>query len=164
MQTWTQEPGGLQSMQSQRVGHDWATNTYLYIYVYGEGNGNPLQYSCLEDFVDRRAWWAAVHWVAQNWTQLKRLSMHAYLCSIHGLGGSAGGKHFNPLQYSCLENPHGQRSLAGCSSWSCKELDMTERLSTATQHMTIISFNSFTRNKFTSAHCNTHPHLIPTLF
>ena len=37
----------------------------------GEGNGNPLQYSCLENPVDRGAWWAAVHGVAQNWTQLK---------------------------------------------------------------------------------------------
>ena len=27
----------------------------------------------------------------------------------------------NPLQYSCLENPHGQRSLTGCSPWDCKE-------------------------------------------
>ena len=34
----------------------------------------------------------------------------------------------NPLQYSCLENPHGQRSLAGCSPWGCKESDTTERL------------------------------------
>ena len=42
-----------------------------------------------------------------------------------------GGGHGNPLQYSCLENPHGQRSLAGCSPWGRKELDMTERLSTA---------------------------------
>ena len=31
---------------------------------YGEGNGNPLQYSCLENPVDRGAWWAAVHRVA----------------------------------------------------------------------------------------------------
>jgi len=30
----------------------------------GEGNGNPLQYSCLENPVDRGAWWAAVHGVA----------------------------------------------------------------------------------------------------
>ena len=40
----------------------------------GEGNGNPLQYSCLENPVDREAWWAAVHGVAQSWTRLKRLS------------------------------------------------------------------------------------------
>ena len=37
----------------------------------GEGNGNPLQYSCLENPVDRGAWWAAVHGVAQNQTRLK---------------------------------------------------------------------------------------------
>ena len=28
----------------------------------GEGNNNPLQYSCLENSMDREAWWAAVHW------------------------------------------------------------------------------------------------------
>ena len=39
-----------------------------------EGNGNPLQYSCLENHVDRGAWWAAVHRVAQSRTWLKRLS------------------------------------------------------------------------------------------
>ena len=40
------------------------------------------------------------------------------------LGRSPGGRHGNPLQYSCLENPHGQRSLAGYSSWGHKELDI----------------------------------------
>ena len=39
-----------------------------------------------------------------------------------------------PLQYSCLENPHGQRSLAGYSPWGRTDSDMTERLSTAQQH------------------------------
>ena len=48
---------------------------------------------------------------------------------IPGLRRSLGGGHGNPLQYSCLENPHGQRSLVGYSSWSCKESDMTEQLS-----------------------------------
>ena len=37
----------------------------------GEGNGNPLQYSCLEYSMDRRAWWATVHGAAKNWTRLK---------------------------------------------------------------------------------------------
>ena len=49
---------------------------------------------------------------------------------IPGLGRSPGGGHGNPPQYSCLENPHGQRSLVGCSSWGCKESDTTEQLST----------------------------------
>ena len=41
----------------------------------GEGNGSPLQYSCLEKPMDRRAWWATVHGVAKRWTRLKQLSM-----------------------------------------------------------------------------------------
>ena len=36
----------------------------------GEGNGNPLQYSCLENTMDRGAWWATVHRVAKSRTQL----------------------------------------------------------------------------------------------
>ena len=36
----------------------------------GEGNGNLLQYSCLENPMDRGAWWAAVHGVAKSWTRL----------------------------------------------------------------------------------------------
>ena len=62
------------------------------------------------------------------------------LGSIPRVGRSPGGEHGNPLQYSCLENPHGQRSLAGYSPWGHKELDMTERLSTA-QHS--FSYNYF---------------------
>ena len=34
----------------------------------GEGNGYPLQYSCLENFMDRRAWWSTVHGVTKSWT------------------------------------------------------------------------------------------------
>ena len=52
------------------------------------------------------------------------------LGSIPGLGRSPGGKHGNPLQNSCLENPHGQRSLVGYSPWGHKESDTTEWLST----------------------------------
>ena len=45
---------------------------------------------------------------------------------IPGLGRYPGGGHGNPLQYSCLENPHGQRSLADYCSLGPKESDMTE--------------------------------------
>ena len=47
-----------------------------------------------------------------------------------GLEDPSGGGHGNPLQYSCLENSHGQRSLVGYSSWGLKELDTNEQLST----------------------------------
>ena len=40
------------------------------IYNTGEGNDNRLQYSCLENSMDREVWWAAAHGVTENWTQL----------------------------------------------------------------------------------------------
>ena len=43
-----------------------------------------------------------------------------------GSGRSPRGGYGNPLQYSCLENPHGQRRLVGYSQWSYNELDMTK--------------------------------------
>ena len=45
---------------------------------------------------------------------------------VPGLVRSSGGGHGNPLQYSFLENPHGQRSLVGYSLWGHKESDMTK--------------------------------------
>ena len=45
----------------------------------GGGHGNPLQYSCLENPMGRGTWWATVHRVTENWTQMKRLSMHTPL-------------------------------------------------------------------------------------
>ena len=43
----------------------------------GRGPGNPLQYSCLENLMNRGAWQATVHRVAKSWTRLKGLSTHA---------------------------------------------------------------------------------------
>ena len=87
----TGEPGGLPCMESHRVEHDWsdlaaaATSTYKGFpggsgsipwleRAPGEGHGNPLQYSCLENSMDRGAWQATVHGVTQSWTQLKWLN------------------------------------------------------------------------------------------
>ena len=48
--------------------------------------------------------------------------------------------HDNPLQYCCLENPHGQRSLAGYSLWGCKESDPAKRTHTHTHTHTHTRF------------------------
>ena len=48
--------------------------------------------------------------------------------SVPGSGRSDGEGNGNLLQYSCLENPHGQSSLVGYSPWGHTESDMTERL------------------------------------
>ena len=99
----------------------------------GEGKGYPLQYSGLENSRD-----CIVLGVTKSWTQLsdfhfslpafKSASLVAQMVKnlpamwetwvwSLGLGRSPGEGHGNPLQYSCLENLCGQRSLAGCSPW-----------------------------------------------
>ena len=50
------------------------------------------------------------------------------LGSIPGLGRSSGERNGYTFWYSCLENPHGQRILAGYSPWGCQESDTMERL------------------------------------
>ena len=70
---WTEEPGRLQFMGSLRVGHGDVTNTGAIPgsgRSLGEGNGNPLQYSCLENSIDREAWWATVFGVTKSRTWL----------------------------------------------------------------------------------------------
>jgi len=66
------------------------------------------------------------------WLSGKESAWKAGNRKIPELVRSPGGGQ-NPLQYSCLENPHGQRSLVGYSPRDHKESDMNERLSTAQQ-------------------------------
>ena len=65
----------------------------------GEGHGNPLQCSCLENSVDKGAWWAAAHRVAQSQTGLKQFSgssskwnenLTVLATAIHRTGRNAG--------------------------------------------------------------------------
>ena len=88
---WTEEPGGLQSMESRRVGHDWVTS----LSCFEEGNGNPLQCSCLEDPRDGGAWWAAIYGVAQSQTRLKWLSISSSIEKTLDFPGEGAVK--NPL-------------------------------------------------------------------
>ena len=78
-----------------------------------EGNGNSLQYSRLENPVDRGAWRAAVHRITQSWTRLKRLSMH-------------WRRKWQPSPVFLPGESQEQESLVGCRLWGHTELDMTE--------------------------------------
>ena len=69
-----------------------------------------------------------VNWVAQMVKNLPAMQ-ETWVQSLVW-EDSPGGGCDNPFQYSCLENPHGQRSLEGYSPWGHKESDMT-KLSTA---------------------------------
>ena len=71
---------------------------YIYLdLLVGEGNGTPPQYCCLENPMDRGAWWAAVHGVAKSPTD--------WATSLSLLLSYIGEGNGNPLQCSCLENP-----------------------------------------------------------
>ena len=91
---WTEEAGGLQSMGSLRVGHNWTTSLSL-TYI-GGGSGNPLQCSCLENPRDGGAWWAAIYGVAQSRTRLKRLSSSKLLNSSSSMVVLPDPKHSSP--------------------------------------------------------------------
>ena len=65
-----------------------------YTHLIGEGNGNPLHCSCLENPKDGGAWWAAIYWVAQSRTRLKRLSSSSRLLEIQP-------KHQSTSFYKC---------------------------------------------------------------
>ena len=64
-----------------------------------------------------------------------------------GLGRSPGGGDGNPLQYFCLENPHGQRSLVGYSPEGVQELDMTEVTYLACISISIMEYYLVMRKK-----------------
>ena len=60
-------------------------NIYWPTVYLGEGNGNPLQYSCLENPMDRGARWATVHGVAKSWTRLSNFTyLLTYCVSVSG--------------------------------------------------------------------------------
>ena len=109
----------------------------------GEGNGNPLQYSCLENPMDRGAWWATVHTVTKSQTRLKQLSMQnpyeyvssvswhsVRLCQPRGLERHWKKQHRNGLLFPVLgwsfpflwhgSKPQGS-SLSGQFLWHLRE-------------------------------------------
>ena len=84
-------------------------------------NGNPLQDSCLENPMDRGAWWAVVHGVTKSLTLTERLHFHF---SLSGIGEGNG----NPLHCSCLENPMDRGAWWATVNRVAKESDTTEGL------------------------------------
>ena len=88
---WMVEPGRLQSMGLQswtRLSNFTSLISLTSYFITGEGNGNPLQYSCLENPMDRGAWRAMVHGIAESRTWLRWLSMHARKTKQTGLNGN----------------------------------------------------------------------------
>ena len=158
----TQVPGQLQFMGSQKVQANWATNTHTWYILNKRISCFPSNILLQDVTISRSffvfhdldtfekyngfhsdvwTWWCLsnilliIYWGLDfpgSWNGKESTCNTGDLGLIPGLGRSPGRGHGNPFQYSCLENPHGQRCLAGYSPWGCKESDTTEQLSTST--------------------------------
>ena len=82
----------------------------------GRGHGNPLQYSCLENPMDRGAWRAAVHKVTQSWTWLKRLSTQHSETLIHYISTIIGDSF---IPFLCPQNSNTALPILSFGRWSC---------------------------------------------
>ena len=106
---WRTAVSGVTKSQTRLNTHAH-THTYRYMYIY--------THICI--------------WASQVALVVKNLSSNAGDVRDKGLipgsGKSPRGDHSNPLQYSCLENPHRQRSLVGYCPWDRKESNRTEQL------------------------------------
>ena len=71
---WTEDPGRLQSMGLQRVGHNWATSLSRFPFMHWRRKWRPTPVFLPGESRDRGAWWAAVYGVAQSLTRRKWLS------------------------------------------------------------------------------------------
>ena len=97
---WTESLVGYSPWGREESDTTERLHFYFSLSCTGEGNGNPLQYSCLENPMDRGAWWAAIYGAIQSRTRLKRLSSSSsrlphvlqpylptlgpvHLCSLH---------------------------------------------------------------------------------
>ena len=85
-----------------------------YTYRIGEGNGTPLQYSCLENPMDRGAWQAIVHGITKSQTWLRDFTFMHWR------------RKWQPTPVFLLGESQGQGSLVGCCLWGRMELDTTE--------------------------------------
>ena len=119
----------------------------------------PIRFLCWDGSLEKGEVPHLQYSWASRWLRGKESTCNAGdLGSIPGLGKARWGGHVNPLQYSCLENPHGQKSLVGYSPWGLKESDMTEWLSAANvplaqcicyHHSTVLTYRLFSLSSLT---------------
>ena len=116
----------LMSETKIKIHFGWNDGFYLHIisildysiYVLVGGNGTPLQYSCLENPMDRGGWWATVHGVVKSQT---RLSDFTFPFHFHALEKEMA-THSTVLAWRIP----GMESLVGCRLWGRRRSDTTE--------------------------------------
>ena len=97
----------------------------------GGGNGTPLQYSCLDNSMNRGAWRAIVHGVTKSQTQLSDFNFHFPLSCV----GEGNG---NPFQCSCLEDPRDGGAWWAAISGVAQSRTQLRRLSSSSSNLTFV--------------------------
>ena len=131
---WTGRPGVLWFMGSQRVGHNWETELnwtemLLWACLVAKLGKNlpamqetPVQFLGRENPPEKRqASQSRILGLSGGSDGKEPACNVGVLGLIPALGRSPVGGHGNLLKYSCLENPHGQRSLTDGSPWGCEK-------------------------------------------
>ena len=88
----------------------------------GGGNGNPLQYSCLENSMDRGPWWATVHGITKSWTQKSTHSTYISekrKLSLKIYRDSRGIRTVSPRKILCLSLTESMMLLSLPNMWEC---------------------------------------------
>ena len=115
---WTEEPGRLQSMGLQRVGHDWATSLSLFSFLYWRRQWHPTPVLLPGKSHGWRSLVGCSPWGRSEWDMTERLHFHFSLLCI--------GEEWQPTPVLLPGEPQGRRSLVGCSLWGRTESDTTE--------------------------------------
>ena len=140
---WREEPGGLQSMRWQRVGHDWATNTvHAVYYIFHIPASTDFSYSSptifLTYFCGMNFVYLSFIWTFPCPSEGKNPSANvgdiSDKSSIPGSESSHEEGNGNPPQYSCLGNPMDRGALWATVHENEEKLDTTERLNNSNNH------------------------------
>ena len=145
---WTEEPGGLQSMGSLKVGHNWATSLSLFTFHFPALEKEMATHSSVLAWRIPGMAEPAVYGVAQSQTRLKWLSSSIPVWELpRWLSGKESAcqsrrhgfdpwvekipwrRKWHPTPVFLPGKSHRQRNLVRYSPWGCKELDTTKQLS-----------------------------------
>ena len=116
---WMEEPGGLQSMGSLRVGHDWATSLSLFTFMHWRRKWQPTPVFLPGESQGRGSLVGYSPRGCKESDTTERLHFHfSFSCIGEGNG--------NPTPVFLPGESQGQRSLVGCRLWGRRESDTTE--------------------------------------
>ena len=117
-QQWPQDWKRSVFIPIPKKGNARECSNYHTVALISHASGTPLQHSCLENPMDRGAWWAAVHGVAKSWTRLSDFTFTFHFPALE--------KEMATHSSVLAGKSQGRGSLVGCRLWGHTESDTTE--------------------------------------